>query len=131
MNGSRPSDHAWWLVSRASGLVALALLTLSVTIGLAMAARLGSQSSRTLLAGLHEQLALSTLVAIAVHGLTLLGDPWLHPGLRGIARAIRARVPLALHRGWESSAATLPRCWGSRSTSGVGSVGACGDGCTG
>lgn len=90
MNGPRPSDHAWWLVSRASGLVALTLITLSVTIGLAMAARLGRQSSRTRLAGLHEQIALSALVAIAVHGVTLLGDPWLHPGLRGIA------VPFAL-----------------------------------
>lgn len=90
MSGSRPSDHAWWLVSRASGLVALTLITLSVTIGLVMAARLGRQTSRTLLAGLHEQLALSALVAIAVHGLTLLGDPWLHPGLRGIG------VPFAL-----------------------------------
>jgi sulfoxide reductase heme-binding subunit YedZ len=90
MNGPRPSDHAWWLVSRASGLVALTLITLSVTIGLAMAARLGRQSSRARLAGLHEQIALSALVAIAVHGVTLLGDPWLHPGLRGIA------VPFAL-----------------------------------
>jgi sulfoxide reductase heme-binding subunit YedZ len=29
--------------------------------------------------------ALVGLVMIAVHGLTLLGDHWLHPGLRGIA----------------------------------------------
>ena len=39
---------------------------------------------------LHEHLALVALVAIAVHGLALLGDHWLKPGLRGIT------VPFAL-----------------------------------
>ena len=34
-----PMDYGWWLASRASGLVALALITLSVGVGLAMAAR--------------------------------------------------------------------------------------------
>ena len=50
------------------------------------------------------------LVAIAVHGVTLLGDRWLHPGLAGIA------VPFAM--GYRPSftglghrrAATWPRC---------------------
>ncbi len=36
-------------------------------------------------AGLHEHLSLAGLVAICVHGVTLLGDPWLHPGVSGIA----------------------------------------------
>jgi sulfoxide reductase heme-binding subunit YedZ len=34
---------------------------------------------------LHEALSLATLVALAVHGLTLLGDAWLHPSLAEIA----------------------------------------------
>ena len=34
-----PMDYGWWLASRASGLVALALITLSVGVGLAMAGR--------------------------------------------------------------------------------------------
>jgi sulfoxide reductase heme-binding subunit YedZ len=45
--------------------------------------------SKKLLA-LHEQTALAGLVAIAVHGIALLGDPWLHPGVVGVA------VPFAL-----------------------------------
>lgn len=34
---------------------------------------------------LHEQLSITGLLAIAVHGVTLLGDPYLRPGLAGIA----------------------------------------------
>jgi sulfoxide reductase heme-binding subunit YedZ len=40
--------------------------------------------SRKLLA-IHEYTALAGIVAIAVHGITLLGDPWLNPGVSGIA----------------------------------------------
>jgi sulfoxide reductase heme-binding subunit YedZ len=38
-----------------------------------------------LLVTIHEHAALAALVAIAVHGLTLLGDAWLSPGPVGIA----------------------------------------------
>jgi sulfoxide reductase heme-binding subunit YedZ len=78
--------HGWWLASRASGLVALVLVTVSVGLGLAMAGKVLRRPGlpRKLLA-IHEQTALAGLVAIAVHGITLLGDPWLHPGIRGIA----------------------------------------------
>lgn len=79
------SQHAWWLAGRASGVVALALVTLSVGIGLTMSARLMRRPGLARrLTAVHEQAALAGLVAIAVHGLTLLGDPWLHPGLSGI-----------------------------------------------
>jgi sulfoxide reductase heme-binding subunit YedZ len=83
--------HGWWLASRASGLVALVLVTISVGLGLTMAGKVMRRPglSRKLLA-VHEQTALAGLVAIAVHGITLLGDPWLHPGIRGIA------VPFAM-----------------------------------
>jgi sulfoxide reductase heme-binding subunit YedZ len=83
--------HGWWLASRASGLVALALITVSVAIGLAMAGKLMRRPglSRQLLA-LHEHTALAGLVAVAVHGLTLLGDPWLKTGAAGVA------VPFAI-----------------------------------
>jgi sulfoxide reductase heme-binding subunit YedZ len=39
--------------------------------------------SRSLMA-VHQQTALAGLVAIAVHGLTLLADPWLRPGIAGV-----------------------------------------------
>ena len=86
MNASQTlAQHGWWIASRASGVVALALVTISVGIGLAMAGRFSKRkgANRTLVA-IHEQTALAGLVAIAVHGLTLLGDPWLNPGLSGI-----------------------------------------------
>jgi sulfoxide reductase heme-binding subunit YedZ len=83
--------HGWWLASRASGLVALVLVTISVGLGLAMAGKVMRRPglSRKLMA-IHEQTALAGLVAIAVHGITLLGDPWLHPGVSGVT------VPFAI-----------------------------------
>lgn len=79
-------SHAWWLASRASGVVALTLVTASTLLGLTMAARLVRRPGvMPKLAALHEQLAVTGLVAIGVHAVTLLGDPWLKPGLAGIA----------------------------------------------
>lgn len=81
-----PADYAWWLASRASGLVALALITASVLLGLLMASKaLRRPGLKPLLVTTHEHLALAGLVSIAVHGITLLGDSWLHPGLSGVA----------------------------------------------
>jgi methionine sulfoxide reductase heme-binding subunit len=84
--------HGWWLASRASGLVALVLVTISVGIGLMMAGKVMRRPglSRKLIA-IHEQTALAGLIAIAVHGITLLGDPWLHPGVAGVT------VPFAMN----------------------------------
>ena len=81
-----PMEYAWWLASRASGIVALVLIALSVAIGLAMAAKAFRRPGlpRVLIA-VHEHAALAALVAIAVHGITLLGDSWLNPGPIGIA----------------------------------------------
>ena len=77
-----PADHAWWLISRASGLLALALVTASVALGLTMAGRLRRGRGPRVA---HEQLALAAIAAIAVHGITLLGDAWLRPGITGLA----------------------------------------------
>jgi Predicted ferric reductase len=79
------AQHGWWLASRASGLVALALVTISVGIGLLMAGKLMRRPGLgPKLAAIHEHAALAAMVAIAVHGVTLLGDAWLSPGLAGI-----------------------------------------------
>lgn len=79
-------SHGWWLASRASGLVALVLITVSVFLGLTMSGKVMRRPglAKKLLA-VHEQTALAGLVAIAVHGISLLGDPWLHPGVAGVA----------------------------------------------
>jgi sulfoxide reductase heme-binding subunit YedZ len=78
-------DHIWWLASRASGMVALGLITISVAIGLTMAGKIMRTPGRArVLTAIHEQTALAGLVAIAIHGMTLLGDAFLNPGLAGI-----------------------------------------------
>jgi methionine sulfoxide reductase heme-binding subunit len=80
-----PYDYIWWLASRASGIVALGLITASVGLGLLMASKLLRRPGlKPRLMKLHEHLALSGLVAIGVHGVTLLGDRWLNPGIAGI-----------------------------------------------
>lgn len=82
---AEPISFLWWLVSRASGIVALVLISLSVIMGLSMATRIlpGPGGKRTV-AKLHEHVALTALLAIGAHGLSLLGDQWLKPGWDGI-----------------------------------------------
>lgn len=81
-----PSLYLFWLASRAAGIVALLLVSTSVIIGLYMAANLGRRPGyKRTLVKVHEQVALAALVAMAAHGLLLLGDRWLSPGLSGIA----------------------------------------------
>ena len=67
-------------------MIALALVTISVVLGLMMAGRLSRRpGANRVLSAIHEQTAVTGLVVIAIHGLTLLGDPWLNPGPKGIA----------------------------------------------
>jgi methionine sulfoxide reductase heme-binding subunit len=83
--GRDPMEYGWWLASRASGIIALILIALSVIIGLVMAAKaVKSPAQRRTLIAIHEHAALAALVAIAVHGITLLGDGFLDPGIAGI-----------------------------------------------
>jgi sulfoxide reductase heme-binding subunit YedZ len=75
-----PTQHLFWLTSRALGIVAMLLVSASVGLGLAMSARLGARPGSTArLKTLHEAIALTALVAIAGHGLALLGDSYLRP----------------------------------------------------
>jgi len=86
-----PTNHLWWLISRASGIVSLGLISCSVLLGLCMATKiLRRYRIGRKLARLHEHVALVGLGAIAVHGLSLLGDKWLNPGLGGLV------VPFAM-----------------------------------
>ncbi len=81
----RPLDYAWWLASRASGTVALVLVTASVLIGLAMASGILKRPGlKRSLVAFHEHTALVAMVLIAVHGITLLGDRTLNPGPIGV-----------------------------------------------
>jgi sulfoxide reductase heme-binding subunit YedZ len=85
MTGLDPANYVWWLAGRASGVVALLLVTASVALGLTMASKVVRRRGiAPMLARVHEQTALAGLVAIAVHGATLLADPWLRPGVSGV-----------------------------------------------
>jgi sulfoxide reductase heme-binding subunit YedZ len=72
--------HLFWITSRAAGIAAMILASGSLGVGLLIR---GRGESRRLLGSdvraLHEALSLATIVAIAIHGLALLGDAYLHP----------------------------------------------------
>jgi len=77
-----PTPHLFWITSRAAGIAALVLASLAVSLGLLMSTRVaGRRASGPDLRALHEALSLSTMVALAVHALALLGDAYLHPSL--------------------------------------------------
>jgi methionine sulfoxide reductase heme-binding subunit len=78
------APHLYWLASRAAGSAALVLSSVSVCIGLLMGGRLLKGRGPDLRVT-HEGLSLATLAAIAIHGLTLLGDGFLHPSLGDIS----------------------------------------------
>lgn len=78
-------NWGWWLASRASGVVALVLVTISVGLGLMMASKLMRRPGFSrVMTSLHEQTALAGMFAITVHAVTLIGDPWLKPGVAGV-----------------------------------------------
>ncbi len=74
-----------WTVSRAAGVAALLLASASVCVGISQGAGwIRGQASRDL-RPLHEALSIATLVAIAVHGLALLGDTYIGFSVADIA----------------------------------------------
>lgn len=90
MSGQAPLHVIPWLLSRASGIVALGAVSASVLLGLALAAKAIPARWRRTAGPLHRQVALLAVTAILAHALLLLGDAWLAPGWRGLA------VPFAL-----------------------------------
>ncbi len=74
------SSTFFWITSRAAGTTAMVLSSVAVGMGLTMGARLIRRAAPERRAA-HEILALATIVAIAVHGLALVGDTWLHPSV--------------------------------------------------
>jgi len=76
--------HVYWITSRAAGIAALLLSSISVCFGLLMGGRMLKGRGPDLRVT-HEALSLATLVALAVHGLSLLGDAYLHPSLADVS----------------------------------------------
>jgi sulfoxide reductase heme-binding subunit YedZ len=105
-NYTDPGQHFYWLSSRAFGAVALILVSLSIGFGLSLSGRFSREPPYT--KQLHEALSLAALVAIAAHGLLLLGDTYLKPGLAGIAipfviRTSRFWTGLGVIGGWAAA----------------------------
>ncbi len=78
------TPHLFWITSRAAGGAALLLASASVAVGLMMSSKRPSANKRDLRA-IHEAMSLTTLAMVALHGLSLLGDAYLNPGVAGIA----------------------------------------------
>jgi methionine sulfoxide reductase heme-binding subunit len=70
------SEHAFWITSRAAGIIALLAASLAVAVGLSRRGR----DWRVV----HESLSLATMVALAVHAFSLLGDSYLKPSLADV-----------------------------------------------
>ncbi len=75
--------HLFWITSRAAGVSALLLSSVSVGFGLAMAARLGGGrlADRRVL---HEALSIGVMISIVVHAGSLLFDGFLHPSVADV-----------------------------------------------
>jgi sulfoxide reductase heme-binding subunit YedZ len=76
--------HLFWITSRAAGIAALLLSSLSICIGLLMGGGI-LRGHRLELRATHEALSLATLTALTLHGLSLLGDGYLHPSLADVS----------------------------------------------
>jgi sulfoxide reductase heme-binding subunit YedZ len=78
------TPHLFWITSRAAGIAALVTASLAVSLGLLMSTKLLKRRGADLRVT-HEALSLATMIALVVHGLSLVGDQYLHPSLIDIA----------------------------------------------
>jgi sulfoxide reductase heme-binding subunit YedZ len=76
--------HVFWITSRAAGMAALLLSSASVGLGLMMGGRLIKRRGPDLRVT-HEALSVATMVAIAVHAVSLLGDQYIKLGVADVA----------------------------------------------
>ncbi|MFN8123282.1 MAG: ferric reductase-like transmembrane domain-containing protein [Thermoleophilia bacterium] len=69
------SAHAYWYLTRGSGVTVLLLLTASLVLGIASTLRVGGRRTpRFVTSGLHRNISLLSLAFLAVHVLTTLAD---------------------------------------------------------
>ncbi len=77
------AHHLFWITSRAAGGAAMLLASASVLVGLMMSSSRRNPNRRDLRV-LHEALSLTTLAMVGLHGVSLLGDAYLNPGVTGL-----------------------------------------------
>ena len=79
------SNPTFWIEARASGLLALMLLTTSVIAGLVLRSRpFGSSLKPAAVTDIHRFLAMLCLGATAIHGAALVLDSSVHIGIVGL-----------------------------------------------
>jgi methionine sulfoxide reductase heme-binding subunit len=84
MLATATGPYLFWIASRAAGTAALLLSSATVCVGLLIGGRI-VKGHRPELRVTHEALSLAALAALVVHGLSLLGDGYLHPSLADVA----------------------------------------------
>jgi sulfoxide reductase heme-binding subunit YedZ len=84
MFATATGPYLFWITSRAAGSAALLLSSMTVCAGLLAGGRIVA-GHRAELRVAHEALSLAALAALAIHGLSLLGDGYLHPSVGDIA----------------------------------------------
>jgi sulfoxide reductase heme-binding subunit YedZ len=78
------SDPTFWIEARASGMLAFALLTLSVIAGLVLKSRPFAALKPATVTDTHRFLALLCLGATGIHGVALVLDSTVHIGIAGL-----------------------------------------------
>lgn len=73
-----------WLIARAAGLVAFGLLTVAVTLGLALSTRLLGNKRGKMLLGWHQTLMWTAIAMLVLHGGALAFDPIMRFGIVGV-----------------------------------------------
>lgn len=90
MNLAAESTKALWYLTRGSGIVSLLLLTVSTVLGITTALRWASRRwPRFIVEGLHKNVALLSIVFLAVHIVTAVADGYV------TIRWVDAVVPFA------------------------------------
>lgn len=70
-------EHAFWYLTRATGLVAFVLLTVSVSLGLVMTGKVSTRLRRNAAYDIHRFVAMLTLAVTALHTLIVLPDQYI------------------------------------------------------
>ncbi len=78
-------SHSWWYLSRATGIVAWALLSASVIWGLVLSTRVFDRKpSPKWLTDLHRFLGGTAVVFVAIHVGTIVADSYVHFGVADV-----------------------------------------------
>ena len=86
-------DPTFWILARATGLTAYALMTMSVVAGLTVKSRpLGRRVRAATVVDTHRFLTLLFLGAVALHGIALVLDSTVH--MRLLALVVPGLLPV-------------------------------------